>query len=279
MQEKPRQSNSDTIMFGSLGYTYKDYLEMGRLNFRFPSGTLQKVFDMSNEELIAIAEECGVVPGNGINPNTTEGLELLLLWLYLSGRIKFYGLNNYASVEYNIPKGSDEYEHKASASSFDGEAANWVKRLLYIMAWPKEFSWTLHYIAKPLVEGDQDTRYTILQNMLWNCGKKIIREDYKAIDSNLNVNSIQYRKVRVCNSRVNLYCMWDRLRIAACHLYKGNKKDFISAMQGNTKCLEKIYKCENILVGNKPIIVVPDYTYKVENKPVISIMKVLKLGL
>lgn len=274
-----REQGRENITFSSLGYRYRDYLEMGKLNFKFPQGTLLKVFDLSGEELAAIAQECGVIPANGINPNTSEGFQLLLLWMYLSGRLTSYGLNHAAKVEYVALKGSEEYNHRATAASFDGEPANWVKRLISIMAWPKEFNWTLNYLAKAMLYGDQDARYSILQNLLWNCGKRIVRDDYKSLDKILDVNKILYRKVRVCRSRVNLYCMWDRLRMFACHIYKGNKNDFLEAMCGAEKALKRLHSSADIAPEDQfEGFKLPGYTYIQERESVRSIMRVLKLG-
>lgn len=259
-----QSSNQDIITLSTLGMSHKQFAELSDLYYQYDPKILCKVFDMDKEELGEVYRQAGILRPY-VEPKSVEGFNYIMLWMYLSGRIR-YGLNCYGKVDYLT-----DPRKRADRAMVDHElftVRQVTERLKEILNFPNNQSWIYKYMATSLVSASNDGRRAILTDITVNGRYDIMRSDYSGLSKYLDVNKIRHRRNRICYSNLQIFSLLDRIRIEACHVYKGNREDFAFTLKGSAT--------RRKLVESKTDLYIPDLSCK--GKCGSAIIKSLRLG-
>lgn len=239
-------SNADFFTLSSLGLTGKEFSKLGDLSHKLPIETICKIFDMTVEELREVYRQAGI-HRPFIEPLSMEGIYYALLWLYASGRAT-YGLNAYGKIEYTCNPHQRPDRALVNAELMDRYAI--MSRIQTIIQLPSKFTWLLKYMADELINGGEDDRRAVLVDLVIQGRYTLCRQEYLPLDPFIDMDKIRYKRRRICYSKMQMYCILDRLRLAACHDYKGSREDFLFALKGSGTRRSKVMDSVDIIVPN-----------------------------
>jgi len=255
---------SPYITLAVLGLSYKQFAELSNLGYLLDVGTICNIFDMQPAEVSEVYRQAGIHRPY-MEPRSMEALHCAMLWLYLTGRAQF-GLNAYGKIEY-----LGGAIKKADRALIDMELFTQMdiaSKINTVLNVPHSHYWMSKYIADAMVMASEEERRSILTDLLLNGRSSIVRPDYAELEKVINIDSLRHRRRRVCYSKFQLYCMMDRIRIEACHRYRGNRKDFELAMWGSATNKEKVKTATDMPIPNLCS----------ESECAKTILKCLKLG-
>lgn len=228
--------SNETLSLASMGLTHKEFIQLYNLGYSLDLPTICSIFDMQPNEVSEVYRQAGLCRPF-IEPRSIEALYCAMLWLYITGRAQF-GLNAFCKIEYL--GGAIKKADRAFIDMEQFEPLAISARLKSVLNVPESHGWMTKYIADAIVSASEDERRSILSDLILNGRHSIVRQDYQPLDRYINLDGIRHRRRRICYSKFQLYCVLDRTRIEACHVYKGGREDFGLAIWGSSTNRDKI---------------------------------------
>lgn len=234
------------MTLSDLGLSYKQFVVLSDLGHLLDVGTICNIFDMQPNEVSEVYRQAGIHRPY-MEPRSIEALHCAMLWLYLTGRAQF-GLNAYGKIEY-----LGGAIKKADRAMIDMELFTQMDvaaKISTVLNVPQSHYWMSKYIADALVMASEEERRSILTDLILNGRHSIIRQDYLEMEKIINIDALRHRRRRICYSKFQIYCMMDRIRIEACHRYRGNRKEFELAVWGSYTNRDKVKATTDMPIPN-----------------------------
>ncbi|NCU30696.1 hypothetical protein EOM57_02735 [Candidatus Saccharibacteria bacterium] len=220
-----KMSEKEPLTLKSLGLTYPEFAEMSNLRQELSVETQCQVTGLPKPDLQELYRQCGITKPF-FEPRSMEGLQYLLLWLYISGRAS-YLLNSYGKIEWT----KFDINRTPYVAVPQLEVRGVSQRIGNVLNIPQEHAWLCNYLAEKIVDGSSlDIRF-VLKDIMLNGGNSLIREDYRKLIPNIDLKEIKHRRKRICFTRLQLFALFDRIRIDACHLFKGSRAEYANIMR------------------------------------------------
>lgn len=222
-----------------IGMTYEDIRIAGSSRNSLNAAIIGKVLQMELTDLRCLYNGLGI---NGASGLTMDSLHCVMLWMYLTGKAKRFGLSKLGVLEYNMRKGGTKWESRSSTILRESDSMIIEKRLAYLLGLTKEQSWICRYAAETLINGEKSEKLILLKRLLMNTRKRPLRDDYAEILPYLeNTEFRDSHGTRVVYDTRIFMNMLDIIRIAMRHAYSGPApSDYIMAIKGSTDCKNKV---------------------------------------
>lgn len=239
-------SSNDTqhITLSWTGLTHKELLNLSSMSHQMSTDMIAKIFSMPIENVGEIYRQAGIRKPY-LEPISMEAFYYALLWLHLCGKCN-YALNAYGKIEYFIKESDDRIG--INYELFTRQLVS--NRIASLMGISKKNLWLIKYMADKLINGMPDERRAILSDLMVYGKRILIRQDYKQFEPFLDIDKIIYQRRKLYFSKLQFYCLMDRVRLEACHTYRGNKEDISYAIKGSaTRRLTVMGKLEMPLMN------------------------------
>lgn len=209
------------------GLTHKELLNLSSMSHQMSTDMLSKIFSMPIESIGEIYRQAGLKKPY-LEPTSMEAFYYALLWLHLCGKCS-YSINAYGKIEYTMKEADDRI-----GLNYELFTKHLVSnRIASLMGVSKKHVWMVKYMAEKLINGTPDERRAILSDIMVYGKRILVRQDYKQLDCYLDLDKINYQRRKLFFSKLQFYCMMDRVRFEACHVYRGNKEDVSFAIRGS----------------------------------------------
>ena len=233
------QSENKKFSIKDVGMTYEDIRIAGNSRNSLNAAILGRILQMELTDLRCLYNGLGI---NGASGLTIDSLHCVMLWMYLTGKAKRFGLNKLGVLEYAMRRGGTKWESRSSTILREGDSMLIEKRLAHLLRLTKEQSWICRYAADTLINGEKSEKLVLLKRLIMNTRKHPLRDDYADILPYLENTELRdsHGSRVVYDTRVFMN-MLDIIRIAMRHAYNGPApSDYIMAIKGSTECKEKV---------------------------------------
>jgi hypothetical protein len=200
---------------------------LGDLSHKLTPDILEGIFGLELGQIRDIYSQAGVCKPY-IEPLSMEALYYVLIWMYLTGRCVF-GLNAYGKIEWLISDSEDRVGVSYAKASLSAVTA----RLRSLTGVSKKRLWILKYLAKTILEGLPNERRGAISDIFLNNRRTFVRPEYKNIDEYFSIDRLTYQRRKLFFTKLQFHCLLDRIRIEACHVYKGSREDIAFVMRGS----------------------------------------------
>jgi len=232
------QSEDKKFCLKDVGITYENIRVSGNARNSFDAAILGKVLQMGLTDLRCLYNGLGITGASGLS---LDSLQCVMLWMYLTGRAKYYGLSKSGLVEYTMKKGSKKWDNRSSTILHDEDSYGIETRLAEILKLEPNQVWICKYAAETLIRGEKSEKLMFLKRVLMNTRKAPPRKDYALILPYLiNTELRDKHGTRVVFDTKTFLNMLDVIRICMRHAYKGaSPSDYLIAMRGSEAFKEK----------------------------------------
>ena len=232
------KSQSDKFCLKDVGITYENIRVSGNARNSFDAVILEKVLQMELTDLRCLYNGLGIT---GVSGLSIDSLQCVMLWMYLTGRAKYYGLSKTGVVEYTMRKGGRKWEGRSSTILHDEDSYGIETRLAGVLKLTPDQAWICKYAAETLIRGEKSEKLMFLKRVLMNTRKDPPRKDYALIIPYLRNTELRDKHgTRVVFDTKTFLNMLDVIRICMRHAYRGAApSDYIIAMKSSEAFKEK----------------------------------------
>jgi hypothetical protein len=263
-REMDQQACSDKITLSSLGLEHGEFIKLASTEHQLTPDMILSIFNLDGAAVSEIYQQAGIVPPY-IDHRSMEGLYHVMMWMYLSGRAT-YGLDAHGKISYS--EGLKDRDTIPTVNEDLMETRTVVDRIRSVLSIPYQYSWLVRFIAEALTNGTYSDRRAVLMAMYIGSKDTLVRPEYKMIEPYLDISAIRHQKKRICFSKMQMYCLMDRVRLDACHVYKGSRESYGNTLLGSITAKSKpLYNDHKVLLPN----------LDTSNKGIMSMLKCLKL--
>lgn len=233
------KSQSDKFCLKDAGITYEDIKIAGNSRNSLDASILGKVLQMELTDMRCLYNGLGISGASGLS---LDSLQCVMMWMYLTGKAKYFGFNKSGVVEYTMRKGGVKWDNRSSTILRDEDSFGIETRLTGILKLKPEQAWICKYAVETLIRGEKSEKLMFLKRILMNTRKAPPRKDYANILPYLENTELRDKhKTRVVFDTRTFLNMLDVIRIAMRHAYSGAApSDYIVAIEGSEKCKEKL---------------------------------------
>jgi len=266
MAQQVCSEDRSVLTLSDLGIDSTEFLKLSNTSHKLDPDTILSIFGLDGAAVSEIYQQAGIVPPY-VDHKSIEGLYYAMMWLYLSGRAA-YGLDGHCKIQYT--EGLKDRETIPAVNEDLMETRAVVDRMRAVLGLPYNLSWLIRFAADQLINGGWADRRAVLMGIAIGGKDSLIRPDYKPLEPYIDIKSIKHKKKRICFSKSQIYCFLDRIRIDACHHYKGSRESYVNAMFKSTTAISRpLYGGYEVMLPN----------LNTSSKAIVAMLKGIKLGL